>query len=174
MILTFFETKDGVLKKNAISIASYCCETKEKFNKNIIGIITDDINYENEQKLRKFGISKLYKINKDCKNQFNCISECISDIAKKENIKILILSHTYTGKYIMPNLSIKLNYNCISNVNEIPKNITPFEIKRNAFSGKAFENIQCNDMVYEFEMVSITFFSITSQILATSKLCLKE
>ena len=140
MILTFFETKDGLIKKSSLILADYCKRLKNKFNLNIIGIVSNEINETEEEKLKFFEISKLYKI-----KEKNAIANCISDIAKKENSKIIVLSHTYESKYILPTLSSILDYNCVSNVIEIPENISPFEIKRNAFSGKAFENIEIKD-----------------------------
>ena len=140
MILTFFETKNGLIKKSSLILADYCKRLKNKFNLNIIGIVSNEINETEEEKLKFFEISKLYKI-----QEKNAIANCISDIAKKENSKIIVLSHTYESKYILPTLSSILDYNCVSNVIEIPENISPFEIKRNAFSGKAFENIEIKD-----------------------------
>ena len=140
MILTFFETKNGLIKKSSLILADYCKRLKNKFNLNIIGIVSNEINETEEEKLKFFEISKLYKI-----QEKNAIANCIADIAKKENSQIIILSHTYESKYILPILSSKLDYTCVSNTIEIPKNISPFEIKRNAFSGKAFENTEIKE-----------------------------
>lgn len=145
MILTFIETENGLIKKSSFTIASYCNELKEKFKYEIIGVISNKAEENEIKKLNDFGMSKLYKINNDYQNKFDCVSNCITDITKKENIKIIILSDTYNSKYILPILTANLNYSSISNAIETPKSISPFLIKRNAFSGKAFENAECTD-----------------------------
>ena len=145
MILTFIETENGLIKKSSFTAASYCYELKEKFNYAVIGVISNKIEETETKKLNDFGISKLYKVDNGCQNQFDSISRCIADIVKKESVKIIILSDTYNSKYILPMLTANLNYSSISNAIEVPKSISPFLIKRNAFSGKAFENAECTD-----------------------------
>ena len=52
MILTFLETKNGILRKNALAVASYCCEINKKFNIKIIGVTLNNISEENEKHLQ--------------------------------------------------------------------------------------------------------------------------
>ena len=51
MILTFFETKDGLIKKSSLILADYCKRLKNKFNLNITGIVSNEINETEEEKL---------------------------------------------------------------------------------------------------------------------------
>ena len=54
MILTFFETKDGLIKKSSLILADYCKRLKNKFNLNITGIVSNEINETEEEKLKFF------------------------------------------------------------------------------------------------------------------------
>ena len=76
MILTFIETENGLIKKSSLTAASYCYELKEKFKYAVIGVISNKIEETETKKLNDFGISKLYKVDNGCQNQFDSISRC--------------------------------------------------------------------------------------------------
>ena len=60
-------------------------------------------------------------------------------VVKQENSKIIILLNSNTGKTIGPRLSIKLNASYNSNVIDTPIEKDNLIVKKNAFSGKAYE-----------------------------------
>ena len=68
----------------------------------------------------------------------------ISEIAKKEEVKHVIISNTSRGKSICSKIAIDLNYELISNVISSPLNHNPFKLKCKAFSSKALCSYQVN------------------------------
>jgi len=57
---------------------------------------------------------------------------------------VVIVSSSADSKYLAPLLAVGLNAGFVSNVMEAPSSISPFTVKRSAFTNKAFEMTEIN------------------------------
>jgi electron transfer flavoprotein alpha subunit len=85
-------------------------------------------------------VSKVLKVTNDKLTSFNAkaYADVIKKAAEKEGAKVVILASTTDSLHIAPLVAIHLNAGFVSNVIEAPVSVTPFQVKRSAFSNKAF------------------------------------
>ncbi|WP_293890682.1 electron transfer flavoprotein subunit alpha/FixB family protein, partial [Flavobacterium sp.] len=65
-------------------------------------------------------------------------ADVIKQAAQKENVKLVLLSSTTDSLYMAPLVAVVLEAGFASNVVGLPISTTPFQVKRHAFSNKAF------------------------------------
>ena len=141
-ILIFAETDDkGNFKKDAFEIASYAFEIWSDSNSDVTAICFNAIN---PGKLSDYGVKKIINSNNTHLKNFDSglYSECISEISKNENSKMLILSSSSNSKYIGGILSVKLDAGYVTNVISKPFGSKNIVVKRNTFTNKAFEMVE--------------------------------
>ncbi len=145
-IVIYSESENGKFKKSAFEIASYGRALADKLNLSLIAI---SINNNETDPLSNFGVDKLIQVNdKELeKFQINNYSKVISEIAAKNDVKILLLGSSANSKYLAPILSVKLNAGYVSNVVELPESIDPLVVKRSCFTNKAFSYVSLPDKI---------------------------
>lgn len=151
-ILIYAESSDGKLKKVAYELASYAKKMADTIGSSVTAVT---INSENVSDLSKYGVSKVLKIKTDKLNDFNAkaFADCIKQVASKENCSTIVLSSTTDSLYMAPFIAIGLQAGFVSNVVELPTGYAPFQVKRTAFSNKAFNLTEINT---EIKIVSLS------------------
>jgi Electron transfer flavoprotein, alpha subunit len=98
------------------------------------------INSNEINELGKYGTSKVIKVHNGDLTSFNAeaYAEIISEAAKKEDSNVVILTSSANSKFLAPLLAIHLEAGFVPNVIELPNNSSPFTVKSNVFSNKAF------------------------------------
>jgi len=136
-ILIYAESIEGKLKKGAFEIASYAKRIADLIGTTVTAVVinTDDI-----VPLANYGVSKVIKVNDEKLKPFSAraYAEVIKQVAKQQSTKIVLIASTTDSLYIAPFLSIKLESGYASNVIALPESISPFIVKRNVYSSKAF------------------------------------
>ena len=136
-ILIYAESTDGKLKKGAFELASYAKTVADSLGTNVTAVT---VNTNDVSELAKYGVSKVLKVSNDKLGNFNAkaYADVIKQSAQKENCKLVLLSSTTDSLYLAPIVSVGLNAGFASNVVGLPISTSPFQVKRNAFSNKAF------------------------------------
>ena len=136
-VLAYIESNKGKIKKNSFEIVSYSNELAKQLGTELVVLV---INVENTSELNKYGASKIIKISNSELNNFDSLifSNVISQVAKHTNSKHIVISSSLESKYMAPLLAIELDAGYLSNVVELPSNLSPFTIKRTCFTNKAF------------------------------------
>ncbi|MAU63316.1 MAG: electron transfer flavoprotein subunit alpha [Flavobacteriaceae bacterium] len=136
-VLAYIESNKGKIKKNSFEIVSYSNELAKQLGTELVVLV---INVENTSELNKYGASKIIKISNSELNNFDSLifSNVISQVAKHTNSKHIVISSSLESKYLAPLLAIELDAGYLSNVVELPSNLSPFTIKRTCFTNKAF------------------------------------
>ena len=136
-ILIYAESADGKLKKVAFELASYAKNIAESIGSTVTAVT---INSGNVSELSKYGVNKVLKVNNEKLTNFNAkaYADVIKQAAQKEDSKVIVLSSTTDSLYLAPFVSVNLEAGFASNVVGLPISINPFQVKRNAFSNKAF------------------------------------
>lgn len=136
-ILIYAESAEGKFKKVAFELASYAKKVAEKMGTTVTAVA---INAGDVSGLSKYGVDKVLKVNNEKLGAFNAkaYADVIKQAAQKEGTKVVILSSTTDSLYLAPLVAVGLNAGYASNVVALPESTSPFTVKRNAFSNKAF------------------------------------
>jgi len=142
-ILIYAESAEGKFKKVALELASYAKKVAESLGTTVTAIT---INASNVSELSKYGVDKVLKVNNDKLSGFTAkaYADVIKQAAQKEATKIVLLSSTTDSNYMAPLVAVALEAGYASNVVSLPVNTSPFQVKRTAFSNKAFNITEIN------------------------------
>ena len=136
-ILIYAESAEGKFKKVAFELASYGKKVAESLGTTVTAVT---INAGDVSELSKYGVDKVLKVNDDKLSKFTAkaYADVIKQAAQKESTKVILLSSTTDSLYLAPLVAVSLNAGYASNVVGLPVSTSPFQVKRNAFSNKAF------------------------------------
>ena len=136
-ILIYAESSEGKFKKVALELASYAKSVADSMGTTVTAVT---VNNNNITDLAKYGVSKVLKVSNDKLNNFNAkaYADVIKQAAEKEGTKLVVLSSTTDSLYLAPLVAVNLNAGYASNVVALPVSTNPFQVKRTAFSNKAF------------------------------------
>lgn len=150
-LLIYAESADGKFKKVAFELASYAKKVAESLGTTVTAVT---VNAGNVSELSKYGVDKVLKVTNDKLTNFNAkaYADVIKQAAQKENSKVIVLSATTDSLYLAPLVAVGLDAGFASNVVGLPLTTSPFQVKRTAFSNKAF-NI--TEMTTDVKVLSI-------------------
>ncbi|WP_281336643.1 electron transfer flavoprotein subunit alpha/FixB family protein [Flavobacterium eburneipallidum] len=136
-ILIYAESAEGKFKKVAFELASYAKKVAESLGTTVTAVT---VNAGDVSELSKYGIDKVLKVSNDKLAGFSAkaYADVIKQAAQKEASKVVVLSSTTDSIYLAPLVAVSLEAGFASNVVGLPVSTSPFQVKRNAFSNKAF------------------------------------
>ncbi|PBJ13202.1 electron transfer flavoprotein subunit alpha/FixB family protein [Flavobacterium sp. ACN6] len=145
-ILIYAESAEGKFKKVAFELASYAKKVAESLGTTVTALT---VNISDVSELAKYGVDKVLKVNNDKLAGFTAkaYADVIKQAAEKEGTKVVLLSSTTDSIYLSSLVSVSLNAGFASNVVGLPVSTSPFQVKRNAFSNKAFNITQIDTEV---------------------------
>jgi electron transfer flavoprotein alpha subunit len=140
-ILIYAESAEGKFKKVAFELASYGKKVAESLGTTVTAVT---VNAGDVSELSKYGVDKVLKVSNDKLSQYSAkaYADVIKQAAQKESVKLILLSSTTDSLYLAPLVAVSLDAGYASNVVGLPVNMSPFQVKRNAFSNKAFNITQ--------------------------------
>lgn len=136
-VLVYTESEEGIFKKTAFEAVSYAKGLANSLNTTVTAV---SINGNDVAQLGEYGADKVLEISNDDLKRFkaDAYAESISQAAKKEGAKVVILSSTTNSKYLAPLLAVNLEAGYVPNVVALPTSTSPFTVKSSVFSNKAF------------------------------------
>ncbi len=136
-LLIYAESQDGKFKKVAFELASYAKKVADSLGTSVTAVT---VNAGNVSELANYGVTKVLKVTNDKLANFNAkaYADIIKQAAQKEGSKVIVLSSTTDSLYLAPLVSVGLEAGFASNVVGLPLSMSPFQVKRTAFSNKAF------------------------------------
>ena len=142
-ILIYTESAEGKFKKVAFELASYAKKVAETLGTTVTAI---SFNTNDVSELSKYGVDKVLKVNNEKLTNFNAkaYADAIKQAALKEDAKLILISSTTDSSYLSPLVAVSLEAGLATNVVGLPVNTSPFQVKRNAFSNKAFNTTEIN------------------------------
>ncbi len=145
-VLVYTESEEKKYKKIAFEAVSYGYEVAKMQNSSVTAV---SINAENASILGSYGASKVIEITHEQLGSFNAkaYAQAIAQVAKKENAKTIILSSTANAKYIAPLLAVYLDASLAANVVSLPESNSPFVVKTNVFTNKAFSKTELKNEI---------------------------
>jgi electron transfer flavoprotein alpha subunit len=136
-ILIYAESAEGKFKKTAFELASYAKKIAGETGTTVTAVT---INAANTSELGKYGVDKVLAVTNDKLKAFSAkaYADTIKQAAQKESAKIVLFSSNTDSLHIAPLVAVGLEAGYASNVVALPAGLSPFQVKRNAFSNKAF------------------------------------
>ncbi|WP_417354000.1 electron transfer flavoprotein subunit alpha/FixB family protein [Flavobacterium sp.] len=167
-ILIYAESAEGKFKKTAFELASYAKKIAGETGSTVTAVA---VNAADASQLEKYGVDKVLNVKNDKLNSFNAkaYADVVKQAAQKEGAKIVLLSSTTDSLYLAPLVAVGLEAGYASNVVALPESISPFRVKRNAFSNKAFNVTEINTDVKVLAIAKNSFGLIEAAGAATEE-----
>ena len=137
-IFVYAENINGIYKKAAFEAVSYAKSIADKNGDTVTAISVNPT--DSSDLLYKYGANQVLNIKDEGLKNFSAkaYADVIKQAAEKEGAKVVIVASTTDSLHIAPLVAVNLNAGFASNVIEAPISVAPFQVKRNAFSNKAF------------------------------------
>ena len=145
-ILVYIENWEGKFKKASYETLSYASELAKQMGMEAITLSIGKVDESELSKLGNYGVAKIISVDEgDLSSLDNQIySSVIANVAEKQNAKVVLLSHSFTGKALAPALSVKLKAGLVSGVMGLPESFEPFIVKKKAFTSKVIAHVKIN------------------------------
>ncbi len=145
-VLIYTENWDGKFKKLSFELISYGSKIAEMLNTKAIALSTGNVDDDELKKLGNYGASGILSVNSNNLNVLDnrTFVKVISDIAVKENAKVVLLANNNTGKALAPGLSVRLKAGVGAGVSKLPVSLDPFTVFKRVFSGNAYARVVLN------------------------------
>ncbi|MEN9323251.1 MAG: hypothetical protein RL699_1031 [Bacteroidota bacterium] len=155
-------------KKTAYELASYAKKVAESWGTTVTAVT---INHNNSSELAEYGVDKVVCAQHADLNAFSAknYADVLKQVAQKEQSKLVILSSSTDSLYIAPLLSVGLQAGYASNVVALPLSNNPLQVKRNAFSNKAFVTTELKGDCNLISLAKNSFGLILANGAATSE-----
>ena len=142
-ILIYAESSVGICKQVAFELASYAKKVAESLGTTVTAVT---INVSDVSELSNYGVDKVLIVTNDKLASFSAkaYAEVIKQAAQKEGSKVVLLSSTTDSIYLSSFVAVGLEAGFASNVVGLPLSTSPFQVRRTAFSNKAFNITEIN------------------------------
>jgi electron transfer flavoprotein alpha subunit len=167
-ILIYAESAEGKFKKVAFELAAYAKNVATSIGTTVTAVT---VNVSDVSELSKYGVDKVLKISNDNLTKFTAkaYADAIKQASEKESAKLILLSSTTDSLYLAPLVAVGLDAGFASNVVGLPVSISPFQVKRNAFSNKAFNITEMNSDVKVLSLSKNSFGIVENQSALTEE-----
>jgi electron transfer flavoprotein alpha subunit len=138
MVLVFAESPRGQFKKAAFEAVTYGKKAADTLGTTCVAITLGTVKDAGE--LGRYGASRILNVADASLDQFDnqVYAAVIADAAKSLGAKLVVVSHSSTGKALAGRLAVRLNAGLVSGVNSLPTlNGSAIRVKKSVFSGKA-------------------------------------
>ena len=143
-VLVYTESDQGKFKKAALEAASYGKAVAEAMGTNLVALT---FNANDASELGTYGVEKVLNVNTVSVFNAKIYADIIRQASEKEAASVVILSASADSRYIAPLLAVGLKAGYASNVVAAPSSLSPFVVKRTAFTNKAFCNTEISTAV---------------------------
>lgn len=133
-IFVYSENINGNYKKSAFEAVSYAKAIADKAGTNVVAVSINPSDASDA--LYKYGATKVIVLKGDSLKNFNAKS--YADALASVVDGIVVFPHSTDAASIAPMLAVTKNAALVTNAVAAPESVSPFQVKRKAFSGKAF------------------------------------
>ena len=143
-VLVYAESEGGKLKKVAFEVASYGKAVADQIGAEVIAVTFNAIDAD---ALGNYGVSKVMNIAAEGKFDAKIYASGIQQAAAEAGAKVVVVSSSADSRYLTPLLAIGLEAGYATNVVAAPSSLSPFTVKRSAFTNKAFTQTEISSDV---------------------------
>jgi len=143
-VLVYAESEGGKLKKVAFEVASYGKSVADQIGAEVIAVTFNAIDAD---ALGNYGVSKVMNIAAEGSFDAKIYASGIQQAAAEAGAKVVVVSSSADSRYLTPLLAIGLEAGYATNVVAAPSSLSPFTVKRSAFTNKAFTQTEISSDV---------------------------
>ena len=143
-VLVYAESEGRKLKKVAFEVASYGKAVADQMG---IEVIAVTFNVADADALGNYGVSKVINITVDGNFDAKIYASGIQEAASEAAAEVVVVSSSADSRYLTPLLAIGLEAGYATNVVTAPSSLSPFTVKRSAFTNKAFTQTEISSDV---------------------------
>ncbi|MDC0118071.1 electron transfer flavoprotein subunit alpha/FixB family protein [bacterium] len=143
-VLVYTESDQGNFKKAALEAASYGKAVADAMETTLIALT---FKVSDASELGNYGVDKVLNINSTTPFNAKIYADAIKQATEKENATVVILSASADSRYLAPLVSVGLSAGYAPNVVGTPSSLSPFIVKRTAFTNKAFCNTELSTAI---------------------------
>ena len=143
-VIVYAETEEGKLKKAALEVASYGKAVADQMGTEVVAVT---FNAADAGALGNYGVSKVLNIEFDGSFDAKVYASGIQEAAKSVNAQAVVVSSSADSRFLTPLLAVGLEAGYATNVVAAPSNLSPFTVKRTAFTNKAFTQTEISSEV---------------------------
>jgi electron transfer flavoprotein alpha subunit len=141
-VFVYIEHTNGKIKKNVLEAASYAVAYAAKIDSLVIGIAIGSVSNNEIEKLGSVGVTRVLKIAGYEYLNHQKVAAIIAHLGTEQKAHSFVFAGSAEGKGAGPRLAVKIDAGIISEVVDTPSSITPITVKKKAFSGKGFANVE--------------------------------
>ncbi|MBN8677497.1 MAG: electron transfer flavoprotein subunit alpha/FixB family protein [Chitinophagales bacterium] len=148
MVLVFAESPRGQFKKSAFEAVTYGRKVADALGTSCAALVLG--NAANAGQLGQYGAAKVFQVSDASFDTFDsqAYAAAIAEVAGKNGAKVVVLSHSSTGKSVAGRLAVRLNAGLVSGVNSLPSTQgNNLRVKKSVFSGKAIAEYEISSDV---------------------------
>lgn len=167
-ILIYAESAEGKIKKVALELASYAKKVATSMGTTVTAVT---INNSDNSALVAYGVDKVLNVSNDKLNNFSAkaYADVVAQAAKKEGTQIVLVSSSTDSLYLAPLVAVTLEAGYASNVVALPVSTSPFQVKRTAFSNKAFNITEISTPVKVLGIAKNSFGLVENAVAMTEE-----
>ena len=141
-VFVYAENINGVYKKAAFEAVSYAKAIADQSGETVTAVSVNPT--DSSDLLYKYGASKVINIKDEGLKNFSAkaYAQAMNEVSDGN---IIVFPHTTDASSVAPMLAVQKNYSLITNVLSAPESLSPFQVKRRAFSGKGFMNAKAEE-----------------------------
>lgn len=149
MVLIFVETARGQFKKAAFEAITYGKKVADMTGQSCAAVVLG-AQAQQIAELGKYGVEKVYHVANAALDALDSqtYADALAGVVQKTGAKLIVMSHTSTGKSIAGRLAVRLDAGLASGVNALPTvQGNGLLVKKPVFSGKAYSEISLEGAV---------------------------
>lgn len=134
-VFVYAENINGVYKKAAFEAVSYAKIIADMAGDTVTAVSINPT--DSSDLLYKYGASNVINVKDEGLKNFSAkaYAQAMSEVADGN---IIVFPHTTDASSVAPMLAVMKNFSLITNALAAPDSVSPFQVKRKAFSGKGF------------------------------------
>jgi len=148
-VLIYTENFDGKFKKATYELVSYGVEIAKMNSSEAIAVTVGNVDEANLKELGKYGAKKVISVKNDELKDFSAqaYTAAIEQVAINNNADVIVFGNNPSGRAVAPRLTVKMNAGLAAGAVDVPSSVSPFTVKKRAYSGKAFADVVLNSEV---------------------------
>lgn len=158
-VLVYTENREGKFGKQTFELVSFGSELAKLMNTELIALCIGRVDNSELEKLGLYGADKVLNIENEHLSNYTAkaYSKALEAAVKKTGSEVVIFANNVTGKAIAPRLSVKLEASFAAGAVQLPISLSPFVVRKKAYSGKAFADCQLDSSIKVLTLSPNTF-----------------
>jgi len=159
-VLVYAENWEGKFKKATYEAVTYASDIAKAMGKDVVAVSIGNVDDSELGSLGNYGASKVLNVTNEklTQNSLQAFATVLSEAIKSVSAEVVIFAHTFTAQAVAPRLAAKIDASYVAGVTQLPQMDSGFKVRRKAFSGKAFADVDLSGSV---KILSLTLNAYT-------------